>query len=383
MIKYPIGKQDFKSIREDGYLYVDKTSYISKLLQQGSYFFLARPRRFGKSLFLSTLEYFFRGERYLFKELSIDNFNWHWIKYPVIHLDLNGTDYTQNYALEQRLSAFLSFYENEYAIPPEKELGIQERFRNLILQIYETAHQQVVVLVDEYEKPLLDTLDISAVFEKNKETLRGFYGVLKSMDHYLKMVFMTGVTKFGQMNVFSGFNNIRDISMNPDFGAICGITQYELELNFREGIEDLAKEKHLDFKSSLQLLKNNYDGYHFCGKCPDIYNPFSLLNALADKKIGSYWSYTGTPALLANLLLKKNYDLEGLDGIEASERRLMGVNNQFDDPVALFYQTGYLTIKDYDETLDEFILGYPNIEVEQAFLEYYMHSGIRDVKRRR
>lgn len=372
MIKYPLGKQDFKSLREEGYVYVDKTAFIPKLLESGSYFFLARPRRFGKSLFLSTLEYFFQGNRELFKGLFIDKIDWNWLQYPVIHLDLNGADYTNHGALEERLTSSLSFHEKKYGIKNQTELGLQERFRALISGVFEKTGLQVVVLVDEYEKPLLDTLEIHELFEKNKETLRGFYGVLKSMDYSLKLVFMTGVTKFGQMNVFSGFNNIRDISMNKEFGAICGITQTELQQNFQPGIKSLAEEKNLDYASALHLLKTHYDGYHFNNNCPDIYNPYSLLNALADKKISSYWSHTGTPSLLVNLLLKKNYDLEELDGIEASERRLMGINNQFDDPVALFYQTGYLTIKDYDETLEEFILGYPNLEVQQAFFEFVL-----------
>ena len=373
MERYGIGMQDFGNIRKDGFVYVDKTAYISLLLKGSKYYFLARPRRFGKSLFVSTLEYFFSGERELFKGLEIEKYNWDWTKYPVIHIDFGPSSYSEGIEyLLSVLNSTIQRYETFYEITPDSSDTINVRFNNLIRKVFEKTGRQVVVLVDEYEKPILDSLDNPELSDKHKDMLRGFYGVLKSLDKYLKFVFLTGVTKFGQMNVFSGLNNIRDISMNPEFGAICGITEIELIENFKEGIENIAEEEATDFKGALRLLKENYDGYHFNRKCPDIYNPYSLINAFADRSIKAYWSYTGTPTLLVETLLEQNYDLEELDGIEANEERLMGINNRFEDPVALFYQTGYLTIKDFDRETKEYILGYPNREVQKAFFNFIL-----------
>lgn len=372
MARYPIGQQDFKAIRTEKAVYVDKTQFIIKLLETGKYNFLARPRRFGKSLFLSTLEYFFKGKQYLFKGLAIDSLEWDWKEFPVIHIDLNGGDYTKEEGLFSRLDSCLSQYEKKYEIEEPYHLSLQDRFRNLITEMYSKTGLQVVVLVDEYDKPILDTLDFPEVSESHKNTLRGFYGVLKSLDKCLKLVFLTGVTKFGQMNIFSGLNNIRDISMNPDFGAMCGITEEELATNFEEGITGIAGEYDADYTHALKLLKYNYDGYHFCRNCPDIYNPYSLLNAFADREIQAYWSRTGTPTMLVKFLFEKKYNLEDLDGIEASKERLMGVNNEFDDPVALFYQTGYLSIKSYNKETQKFRMGFPNREVEKAFFEFVL-----------
>lgn len=378
MAKYPIGIQDFSTIRNGGYVYVDKTHLIPLVVEGGKYLFLSRPRRFGKSLFLSTLEYFFLGERELFKGLSVDSYEWDWENYPIIHLDLNGADFTAPEAIDQRLSQALYEIERKYALESPKELSNPERLRSLITRLYEKTGKPVVVLVDEYEKPVSDNLDQPELLEKNRDKLRGFYAVLKSMDKYLQLVFLTGVTKFGQMTVFSGLNNIRDISLNPDYGSICGVTEEELLSTFTEGIENLAAKRGIGKEEAVKLLKYNYDGYHFSEECPDIYNPYSLINAFADKKISSYWALTGTPSLLAKILKEKNFDPEKLDGAKADEKRLMGVNNQINDPVALFYQTGYLTIKSYNPDTELFTLGYPNHEVEQAFFDYLLpnYSGL-------
>lgn len=372
MARYPIGLQDFKGLQQNGYIYVDKTNYIAKLLEIGKYFFLSRPRRFGKSLFISTLEYFFKGEKDLFKGLAIESYDWEWLKYPVIHIDLNGANYAEEAALNQRLS--FSLYENEKALslPDNEILSNDERFRNLIIQAHDKTGLPVVVLIDEYEKPIVDNLDRPALLEKNRDILGGFYSVLKSSDKYLKFVFLTGVTKLGQMNVFSGLNNIKDISLNSNFGAVCGITKEELMKSFKEGIENLAEKNDINYEEALQLLKEKYDGYHFSRNCPDIYNPYSILNALADSQLSPYWSYTGTPTLLVKLVQQKNYNLEDFEGIRASEENLIGIDKQFDDPVTLFYQTGYLTIKSYDKELGEYILGYPNKEVEKAFFSFVL-----------
>lgn len=372
MERYAIGLQDFGNIRKGGFVYVDKTSFIPLLLANSNYYFLARPRRFGKSLFLSTLEYFFSGERDLFRGLAVDSYDWDWATYPVIHIDLNGADYTLENSLTERLNSNLLNYEKQYNLPTEGNVSLQQRFRSLISNLFEATGKQVVVLVDEYEKPMLDTWNHPQLSEKHKETLRGFYGVIKSLDKYLKFVFLTGVTRFGQMNVFSGLNNIRDISLLDEYGAICGITQKELTNSFPEGISRIAQGENTDFEGALKLLKDNYDGYHFSRNCPDIYNPYSLINAFAAKEINAYWSATGTPTLLVKLLMQKDYDLEQLDGIRASGERLMGFDNSFEDPVSLFYQTGYLTIKYYDRETREYILGYPNSEVQKAFFNFVL-----------
>lgn len=369
MVKYPIGKQDFKSLREEGYVYVDKTHFIPKLIEEGSYYFLGRPRRFGKSLFLSTLEYFFKGERGLFEGLDVESYDWNWEKYPVLHIDLNGIDYTVEGNLNVKLNRFLDDSEKQYGVEvDDKDPAV--RLGRLIHSIYEIQGLQVVVLVDEYDKPVVDNIDNEGLREKNRDTLRGFYSVLKSADRYLKMVFMTGVTKFGQMNVFSGLNNIRDISLTTAYNTICGVTEDELRGNFAPGIKKLAEVEDSDYEGALKLLKDNYDGYHFSENCPDLYNPYSLINALADSAIDPYWYATGTPKFLADLLIKENYDLEDLNNISISRDRLLNINNSLEDPVSLLYQTGYLTIKAYDREIREYTLGYPNLEVEKAFFNY-------------
>lgn len=383
MVRYPIGKQNFKSIRKEGYIYIDKTQYFPKLLDNASYYFLARPRRFGKSLLLSTLEYFFLGERELFRGLAVDSYDWDWEPHPVISIDLNGEDYTkEKSSLENMLTRQLEEIGARYGVITEPG-SVAIRFRSLIMNLFEKSGKKVVVLIDEYEKPVLDNIDNREMSDYHKATLRGFYGVLKSLDEYLKLVFITGVTKFGKMSVFSELNNLRDISLRTPFNAICGITEKELRQNLNEGVQQLADAKNTDSEGALQLLKENYDGYHFCEDCPDIYNPYSLINSLADSRIGMYWASTGTPNLLASLLLQKRYDLEKLDGISVSEMRLLDVRGEFDDPVPLFYQTGYLTIKRFNHVTGRYTLGFPNREVEVAFsnyiLPYYLDSRHREV----
>lgn len=377
MARYGIGIQDFREIREGGFVYVDKTPFVRKLIEGSKYYFLARPRRFGKSLFLSTLEYFFRGQRELFKGLSIYDFDWEWEEYPVVHIDLNGMDYTKDAdSLNAKLEAVLSGIEEKYGIST-RECRLSLRLENLVKRLHQQTGKQVVVLIDEYEKPVLDTIDNFELSDGYRETLRGFYSVLKSLDAHLKMLFVTGVTRFGRMSVFSSLNNLHDISMLVDFGAICGITERELRACFSEGIESIAKNQAIDIEETLAMLKKNYDGYHFTRECPDLYNPFSIVSAMATGEMDSYWFSTGTPNLLANLLLKNNYDIEGLEGTPVLESTIKDIGN-LDNPLSLFYQTGYLTIKKYDRTTKIYTLGFPNQEVEVAFYEfllpYYMKA---------
>lgn len=372
MKKYPIGKQDFKSIREGNYIYVDKTPYIIKLLEGSSYYFLSRPRRFGKSLFISTLEYFFKGERHLFEGLAIDSYEkWNWKKHPVVHIDLNGAAYNNENSLFSRLNTLLQEYETYYGLHPLQG-ETTARFDKLLKQLWEKTGKKVVVLVDEYEKPVVDNITDERLSDIFRDQLRNFYGVLKSNDRILELVFLTGVTKFGKMSVFSALNNLDDISMDIDFGAICGITDSELRWNFSDGIKKLALQEEISEEEAIGELKKSYDGYHFTRDCPDIYNPFSIVSALSKCEIGYYWSATGTPTLLAELLISRNYNIEGLNGMKATKERLLDIRNQFDDPASLFYQTGYLTIKDYNRATKIYTLGFPNQEVEVAFFNFIL-----------
>lgn len=373
MALYPVGQQDFKGIIEGGYTYVDKTSYITEILEEkGKYYFLSRPRRFGKSLFLSTLGYFFKGRKELFEGLAISDYKWDWEEYPVIQIDLNGADFTEKEeALKIKLGEQLKYVEKEYDIIQDTP-EVRSRFEKLIVSLYEKYHRQVVVLVDEYEKPVLDTVSQPEISNRHKETLRGFYGVLKSLDKYIKLVFLTGVTKFGKMSVFSALNNINDISLDIKYGAVCGITKEELVENFHEGIENLAAVEGVGYDEALELLRVNYDGYHFNRECPDLYNPFSIICALSKSEIRPYWFATGTPNILVDLLLRKKYNIRQLEGVTATASRLMDMGNEFEDPVSLFYQTGYLTIKSYDKTMKLYTLGFPNQEVELAFIDFLM-----------
>lgn len=382
-VRYPIGKQDFESLIEGGYKYVDKTQYIRLLLEGANYYFLSRPRRFGKSLFVSTLENFFLGRRELFRGLSIEKYDkWDWEEYPVIHIDLAESNYPEESYLEAFLNRMMSRHEEKYGISTDGAMNINDRFARLISGLYDVRGKKVVVLVDEYEKPVVDNIANPQLRDKFQEILRGFYGVLKSFDRYLQFVFLTGITKFGQMSVFSALNNLNDISMDIDFGGICGITEKELTDNFKEGIQEIAKTEGIDFDKAVSLLKENYDGYHFNRSCPDIFNPFSILSALSKKEIKPYWVVTGNPSILADLLIVKKYSIENLDGIKVTAERLLNVGNQFDDPVSLFYQTGYITIKQFDKSTKRYTLGFPNKEVEIAFfgfiLPYYQKARAED-----
>lgn len=373
MAKYPNGLSSFEKIRQGGFVYVDKTDFIVKLLENGgTYFFLARPRRFGKSLFVSTLEAFFQGKQDLFKGLAIESYDWNWEEYPVFRIDFTPKSYTEENDIKKVLNETLGEYERRYGLCPEENEDIQVRFHRLISAAYEQTGKQVVVLVDEYEKPVIDNLQNEEIREKHRSWLAGFYSVLKALDAKLKLVFLTGVSKFGQMSVFSGLNNIRDISLSPDFGAICGVTEKELLENFQEGILGVAEGEETDFEGALALLKRNYDGYHFSYDCPDIYNPYSIINAMENRRIGAYWALSGMPTLLAKILQKKDYDLTKLNGTLANEIQLSGIDNVKAGLIALFYQAGYLTIKQYNKRLKLYSLGFPNVEVESSFFDYLL-----------
>ena len=373
--RYAVGDQSFPSLREGGYVYVDKSHYIERLLDKGHYFFLGRPRRFGKSLFLSMLKCFFEGRRELFKGLYADTMQWDWEPYPVLLVDLNVGSYQgENRDLEDTLNNQLSDWEEEYHIKQRTD-GYAARFRNVIKGAYVKTGKKVVVLVDEYDKPLVNNLNNSENFEKYRNLLYGLYSNFKSSADYLQLVFLTGVSRFGKLSVFSGLNNLVDISFDPLFSAICGITAKELDSHFNQGIQELADSEGMSFDDTRAELKKYYDGYHFCRNSEDIYNPFSLLWALNASDIGSYWMQSSDPTLLCEQLKLHNADLRETLNSRCAQDNLISIIPGSRSPLALLYQTGYLTIKGYDREMKLFTLGLPNEEVKRGFflriLPYY------------
>ena len=363
-LRYGIGEQSFSELIDGGYVYIDKTHFIEKRLEN-KYYFLSRPRRFGKSLFLSTLECFFTGRKELFKGLHIENFSWDWTPYPVVRIDLNGPDYLKSESLTDRIKAILMNYEQQFDLT-SSFTSLSERFRQLIVNTHRKFGRQVVVLVDEYDKPLLDSLSDETLLNSHSGTLREIYSVLKSESESLRFVFLTGVTRFGHLNIFSGLNNLKDISLNDEYAAICGITQNEFLTCLKDGIEEFAISEGLSFNDCAQELKNYYDGYHFSKSLVDIYNPYSLLKCLDDKEIWNQWFVSGSSSFLLSQLRKTDYNFAELDHESASVDTLLGLDVPMTDPVTLLYQSGYLTIKDYDPENKVFTLAIPNREVKHS-----------------
>ncbi|MDE5790459.1 MAG: ATP-binding protein [Muribaculaceae bacterium] len=378
MSGYAIGQQDFSVLRTDGAIYVDKTEYIYKIVNSNSnYFFLARPRRFGKSLFLSTLRYFFEGRRELFKGLYVDSTDWDWEPYPVLRLDLNTDRYAEQGKLGGVLDNLFIRWEREYGVEIIADSHSQ-RFQNIIEAAHEKTGRKVVILVDEYDKPLVGNLNKQDNFEHYRSALASLYSNFKSSAEHIRLVFLTGVSRFSKLSVFSDLNNINDITFDNTFADICGITEEELLKHFQEGISDLAKQSGLSYEKGIKELKRNYDGYRFASEGSDIYNPWSLLNALSKSHIGNYWNETGMPTLLAESLKKVKADLESMFNRNVREDDLKGLDLLNPDPVALLYQTGYLTIKKYKPKLRKYQLGIPNNEVKEGFyrvlLPYYVQT---------
>lgn len=368
-LKYPIGVQNFEKLRTEGYLYVDKTDFIRRLVNNGSYYFLGRPRRFGKSLLLSTLEAFFQGKRHLFTGLAIDaDSDWDWQEYPVIHIDLNAKDYTRPDSLEQRIGVQLDSYERKYDVTSLDET-LEGRFMAVIQQAYERTGRPVVVLIDEYDKPILDIIHDENAANMHRDTLRAFYSVLKSADRYLKFCFLSGITKFGQLNIFSGLNNLRDISFDDEYSAICGITEDELHSYLYGGVSRCADKWQMTLDETLGLIKTNYDGYHFSPFSADIYNPWSLINCLSERFIREYWNASGgSSSFLHKLITNNRIEISDLNGYLCTADILYGPSVNIASPVAVLYQCGYLTLKSYDMHTRRFTLGYPNQEVANGFL---------------
>ena len=367
-MKYPIGIQSFENIRTGGYVYVDKTALVYQLADRGKYYFLSRPRRFGKSLLLSTLEAYFLGKKELFEGLALEQLETEWKRYPVLHLDLNVDKYDTPNNLDQVLNEALAQWETIYGSNPN-EVTLSLRFKGIIRRAFEQTGKQVVVLVDEYDKPLLSTIDRKELHDAYRDTLKGFFGVLKTQDPYIHFALLTGVSRFCHVSIFSDLNNLEDISMVPDYADICGISEQELHTYFEESICALASANSLSYEETCGKLREQYDGYHFYPNTTGIYNPFSLLSTFQNKSFQDYWFRTGTPTFLVKLLQKNDYELKELKGLYVDGSALQSVDEEYADPIPVLFQSGYLTISGYDSEMG-YRLDFPNREVERGFFNF-------------
>jgi hypothetical protein len=367
----PIGVQNFEKLRKGDYLYVDKTALLYQLVSTGSYYFLSRPRRFGKSMLLSTLNAYFSGKKELFKGLAIEKLEKDWIEYPVLHLDLNTSEYKTEDDLRNKLSSNLSYWEQQYG-ENNNQIGLGDRFEGVIRRAYEKTGQRVVILVDEYDKPVLQAIENEKLQDSFSSILKGFYGALNSMDACIKFAFLTGVTKFSKVSVFSDLNNLEDISLDRPYASICGITDEEIDTVFVPYVQRLAQATDRSYDDVRNELKLQYDGYHFVYNSVAVYNPFSLLNTFKKNEFNNYWFETGTPSYLVHLLKKYHYKLEDMASAQVSDKALRGIQSQSSDPIPVIYQSGYLTIVGYNPTYKLFQLGIPNKEVEDGFYNYLL-----------
>ena len=393
-MKYPIGIQSFENIISDGYAYVDKTALVYKLVSEGKYYFLSRPRRFGKSLLLSTLKAYYQGKRELFEGLAIAELEKEWKEYPIFHFDFNTGLYTNIEGLTSTIDYQLYSLEKRYGSNKEG-FAIADRFRELISRAYEQTGRKVVILVDEYDKPLLETIGNTELQDEYRKILKSFYGVEKTMDAYIQFAFFTGVTKFSKVSIFSDLNNLSDISLDYRYASICGISEQEIHENFDVEVGNLADENSMTKDECYAKLKSSYDGYHFSVESAGMYNPFSLLKTLETKRFGDYWFATGTPTFLVEVLQHTDYPLDRLTTEDVDVRTMDSVDAMYRNPLPLLFQSGYLTIKDYDPRFQSYYLGFPNKEVERGFAQflgtYYfaygkngsftINSFVRDVER--
>ena len=368
---YPIGIQNFEKIRTDGYFYIDKTALIYQMVKTGSYYFLNRPRRFGKSLLISTLEAYFLGKKELFEGLAMEKLEKEWITYPIFHIDLNTEKYDTRESLDSILNFTLEKWEQQYGTAPS-ETTFALRFRGLIERAYKQTGQRVVILIDEYDKPMLQAIGNEELQKEFRNTMKAFYSVLKTMDGCIQFAFLTGVTKFGKVSVFSDLNNLDDISMRNQYIDICGVSEKELHDDLEIELHELADIKGVSYHEICDKLREYYDGYHFTHNSIGIYNPFSLLNTFKYKEFGSYWFETGTPTYLVELLKKHHYDLRRMAHEETSISVLNSIDSASDNPIPVIYQSGYLTIKGYDEEFGIYSLGFPNREVEEGFIKFLL-----------
>lgn len=387
-MKYPIGMQSFDQIREDGFVYVDKTDLVYDLVQNGKIYFLSRPRRFGKSLLISTLACYFRGRKELFDGLAISKLEKDWYEYPVFRVDFNGGNYTQPEELERKIEGIILRWEREYG-KDETEKTVAERFAGVLRRASEHTGRRAVVLIDEYDKPILDVLDTGyytrnaegekiLLEDRHRDILKSFYSTFKSADEYLRFVLLTGVTKFSQVSVFSGFNQPKDISMNSRYEALCGITGQEMRKYFTDPVAAMAKKFGYTMDDMWAALQQHYDGYHFGETMTDIYNPFSILNALDTQAIRDYWFASGTPTYLIRLLNHSNEQINELAGKFYNPAMFVDYKADVERPLPMIYQSGYLTIKEYDREMGEFLLDFPNNEVRKGFLTMAASNYLKD-----
>ncbi|MEE0997837.1 MAG: ATP-binding protein [Paludibacteraceae bacterium] len=367
----PIGIQDFESLINDGYLYVDKTALMHRLVSTGRYYFLSRPRRFGKSLLISTLKAYFLGKKDLFEGLAVEQLEQKWTVHPVLHLDLNTDNYDSKAALDDRIALSLDNWEKLYG-RNELEKSFGARFEGVIQRAYEKTGERVVILVDEYDKPLLQAIGDDKLQDTFRTTLKSFYGALKSKDDCIKFAMLTGVTKFGKVSVFSDLNNLKDISLDNRYYNLCGIDEKELHGVFEPYVQRLADSQNITLDEAYSKLKRNYDGYHFSEDSHGMYNPFSVLNAFDSLKFGSYWFETGTPSYLVELLKKHNFKLDELKGNDVTANVLSAIDASSSNPIPVIFQSGYLTISGYDEEFKLYSLDFPNEEVREGFMLYLM-----------
>lgn len=372
-MKYPIGIQDFEKLRTNGYSYVDKSRFVYKLATEGEYYFLSRPRRFGKSLFLSTLEAYFQGKKELFEGLAIYDLETEWKKYPIFHIDLNTANFREKDSLYTVLNDYLTTWECKYGTR-ESEATLALRFKGVIARAAEKEGCGVVILIDEYDKPILQTLRDPELQAEHRAQLKAFYSVLKTQDRYIKFAFLTGVTKFGKVSVFSDLNNLTDISMDHRYISICGMTEEELLTNFKEGINELASANEDNETETIDKLRMRYSGYHFEENSEEIYNPFSVLNTLANSRYDDYWFKANTHTFLIDILKKHDYCITDLNKAQVKVNMM---NNVDSNPIPVIYQSGYLTIKSYDERFKNYQLGFPNKEVEEGILNTLLPHGCK------
>lgn len=372
-MKYPIGIQDFEDLQRNGYAYVDKTNFVYKLADEGKYYFLSRPRRFGKSLFLSTLEAYFQGKKELFEGLAIYDLETEWKKYPIFHIDLNTANFREKDSLYTVLNDYLTTWESKYGTR-ESEATLALRFKGVIARAAEKEGCGVVILIDEYDKPILQTLRDPELQAEHRAQLKAFYSVLKTQDRYIKFAFLTGVTKFGKVSVFSDLNNLMDISMDHRYISICGMTEKELLTNFKEGIGELASANEDNETETIDKLRMRYSGYHFEENSEEIYNPFSVLNTLTNSRYDDYWFKANTHTFLIDILKKHDYCITDLNKAQVKVNMM---NNVDSNPIPVIYQSGYLTIKSYDERFKNYQLGFPNKEVEEGILNTLLPHGCK------
>ena len=390
--RLPIGIQTFEKIAKNHSVYVDKTKFIRQLLANDGYYFLSRPRRFGKSLFVSTLDAYFSGRKELFtgldiindeKEMAEEEERDEWIKYPVINISFDAKNYDSVDSLKAKIVQNLKFAEEKYDCPCNEDVDVDIRFGNLIREISEKTGLPVVILIDEYDKAMLQVIDNEELLDKYRNILKGFYCNLKAFDQYIKFAFITGVTKFSKVSIFSDLNNLKDISLDNRYADICGLTKNELMTVFKPEIEAMAEENDLTYQECLAKLKQRYDGYHFSSNLTDIYNPYCLLNALDEKSFGSYWFENASPTFLIKMIRKSSFDMSRVDkGLEVSLKNIAEYRLSATDTVPMLYQSGYLTIKAYDAEYGICTLGYPNEEVQYAFKEKLVleYTGLNDNK---